>query len=76
MKKDRAIPATSISAMAGALRDRGTPEPAASLAAETGIAVFKVAFTRWISAPGQPDLPDLPGTLRASLGELRGVLTD
>src|SRR5690348_13099078 len=30
--------------MARALRDRGIPEPTASLAAETGIAVFKVAF--------------------------------
>lgn len=60
-------------AMAGALRDRGVPEPTASLAAETGIAVFKVAFGRWISEPGQPDLP---GILRESIGELRGVLTD
>ncbi|MFH8385868.1 hypothetical protein ACH4E7_33935 [Kitasatospora sp. NPDC018058] len=37
-------------AMAGALRDRGTPEPAASLTAETGIAVFKVAFARWTTS--------------------------
>jgi hypothetical protein len=41
--------AALASAMAGALRDCGIPEPAASLAAETGIAVFKVAFARWIS---------------------------
>jgi AcrR family transcriptional regulator len=59
--------------VAGALRDRGFPEPAASLAAETGIAVFKVAFVRWIGDPGQPDLP---GLLRESLEELRDVLTD
>jgi hypothetical protein len=57
--------------MAGALRDRGIPEPAASLAAETGIAVFKVAFARWISEPGQPDLP---GILRESMAELKDVL--
>ena len=43
----------------------------ASLAAETGVAVFKVAFARWVSAPGQPDLP---GIFRESLAELRGVL--
>lgn len=60
-------------AMAGALRDRGVPEPAASLAAETGIAVFKVASGRWISEPGQPDLPEI---FRESIEELRGVLTD
>jgi AcrR family transcriptional regulator len=65
--------AAFASAMAGALQDRGIPEPAASLAAETGIAVFKVAFARWISDPGQPDLP---GILRESMEELRGVVTD
>jgi AcrR family transcriptional regulator len=60
-------------AIAGALRDRGIPEPAASLAAETGIAVYRVAFARWLSLPGQPDLP---GILRESLEELRGVVAD
>ena len=65
--------AAFASAVAGALRDRGVPEPAASLAAETGMAVFKVAFARWISEPGQPDLP---GILRESMAELGGVLTD
>ena len=65
--------AAMASAVAGALRDRGVPEPAASLAAETGVAVFKVAFARWISEPGQPDLP---GIIRESMAELRGVLAD
>ena len=63
--------AAMASAVAGALRDRGVPEPAASLAAETGVAVFKVAFARWISEPGQPDLP---GIIHGSMEELRGVL--
>jgi len=57
-------------AMAGALRDRGIPEPAASLAAETGVAVYRVAFARWTREPGQPDLPSI---LRESMEELRGV---
>jgi AcrR family transcriptional regulator len=61
------------SAMAAALRDRGVPEPAASLAAEMGVAVFKVAFARWVSEPGQPDLP---GILRESMDEMTGVLAD
>jgi AcrR family transcriptional regulator len=37
-------------ALAEALRRRGVPDPAASLAAETGIAVFKVAFEQWVSS--------------------------
>ena len=65
--------AALASAVAGALRDRGIPEPAASVAAETGVAVFKVAFARWVSEPGQPDLP---GIFRELMAELRGALTD
>jgi AcrR family transcriptional regulator len=65
--------AALASAVAGALRERGIPEPAASLAAETGVAVFKVAFARWIGDPGQPDLP---GIIRESMGDLRDVLAD
>jgi AcrR family transcriptional regulator len=65
--------AALASAVACALRDRGIPDPAASLAAEAGAAVFKTAFGRWISEPGQPDLP---GIIRESMSELRGMLTD
>ena len=36
--------------LAKALHARGVKEPAASLAAEAGIAVLKVGFERWISA--------------------------
>ena len=64
--------AALAAAVAGALRDRGIAEPAASLAAETGVAVFKIAFARWISEPGQPDLP---GIIRESMTELSGMLT-
>ena len=65
--------AALASAVAGALRDRGISEPAASVAAETGVAVFKVAFARWVSEPHQPDLP---GIFRELMAELRGALTD
>jgi AcrR family transcriptional regulator len=65
--------AALAAAVASALRDRGIPEPTASLAAETGVAVFKIAFVRWISEPGQPDLP---GIIRESMRELGGMLTD
>jgi AcrR family transcriptional regulator len=57
-------------AMAAALRDRGVPEPAASLAAEAGIAVFRVAFERWTIEECRPDLAEL---MRDSLAQLRAV---
>lgn len=34
--------------LAAALRDRGVDEPAATLAAQSGVSVFGVAFTQWI----------------------------
>jgi hypothetical protein len=36
-------------AMADALRGRGVPTAEASLAAETGVAVFRVGWERWIT---------------------------
>jgi AcrR family transcriptional regulator len=62
--------ATLASAIAAALRHRGVSDPAASLTAEAGIAVFKVAFERWVSDPGQPDLPKI---IRQSLDDLRAL---
>jgi len=62
--------ASLATALAEALRQRGVSEPAASLTAEAGIAVFKIAFERWVDGPSQPELPQL---IRESLGELRAV---
>ncbi|HEY1319412.1 MAG TPA: TetR family transcriptional regulator [Streptosporangiaceae bacterium] len=62
--------AALASALASALRGRGVTDPAAGLTAEAGIAVFKIAFERWVNGAGQPDLPRL---IRESLGELRAV---
>jgi AcrR family transcriptional regulator len=59
--------------IARALRARGIREPAASLSAETGIAVFKVARARWIGESCQPDLPEM---LRESMTDLRDVVAD
>ncbi len=42
--------ATMASAVSVALRERGVGEPAASLAAQSGIAVFHIGFTQWIDA--------------------------
>jgi hypothetical protein len=49
---------------------RGVTEPAASLTAEAGIAVFKIAFGRWIDAANRHDFRDL---IRESLDELKSV---
>ena len=62
--------AALASAIADALRQRGVGDPTASLTAEAGIAVFKIAFERWVNGTGQPDLPKV---IRESLGELRAV---
>jgi AcrR family transcriptional regulator len=60
--------ATLASALAEALRRRGVKEPTASLTAEAGIAVFKVAFERYVEEGNERDLPRL---IRASLEELQ-----
>jgi len=57
-------------AIAVALRERGVADPAASLTAEAGIAVFKIAFGRWIIQDGGADLPEL---IKASFEELKTV---
>jgi AcrR family transcriptional regulator len=45
--------ATLSAALAQALRERRVGEPDASLVAETGIAVFRVAFAQWVCASEQ-----------------------
>ena len=65
--------AAIAAALAGTLRERGVGEPAASLAAEAGIAVFRVAFERWI-AEGEDH--DLARVIQDALGELRAVTAE
>ncbi|WP_250002538.1 TetR/AcrR family transcriptional regulator [Actinoplanes sp. M2I2] len=45
-------------ALASALRERGLGDPAAALAAEAGVAAFKVAFARWMTDPADGPLVD------------------
>jgi len=63
--------ASLATALADALRQRGVTEPAASLTAEAGIAVFRIAFGRWLDETNERDLPDL---IRSSLDELRALV--
>jgi AcrR family transcriptional regulator len=57
-------------AMAAALRERGVAEPAATLAADTGIAVLRVAFARWLDEGVARPLPEV---MRETLGQLSAL---
>lgn len=71
LRERELIKLASMAAMIGdALRRRGIGEPAASLTAEAGIAVFKVAFERWLADPSARAMAE---HLRESLAELRSV---
>jgi AcrR family transcriptional regulator len=60
-------------ALADSLRSRGVGESAAILLAETGIAVFRISFERWVSGTRERDLRVL---MRESLMELRSLTAD
>jgi AcrR family transcriptional regulator len=62
--------ASLAAAITDALRQRGVPDPAASLTAEAGIAVFRIAVERWNEEPEQRDLREI---IRESLEELKAV---
>ncbi len=64
--------ATWARVLAEGLRRRGTEEPVASLAAETGVAAFRVAFEQWLSGPAGPTLAD---ALRDAFVRLSAVIT-
>ncbi|MEU7768625.1 hypothetical protein AB0B25_26450 [Nocardia sp. NPDC049190] len=57
---------------AAALRQRGIPEPAASLTAEAAIAVFKIAYTTWAEALSRRSLVEY---IQETLAELETVAT-
>jgi AcrR family transcriptional regulator len=63
--------ASLATALATALRSRGVKDLAANLTAEAGIAVFKIAFERWIDVTNEREFTAL---IRDSLDELK-VLT-
>ena len=60
--------ATLSAALAQALRERGVVEPDASLAAEAGIAVFRIAFVQWVNPS---ERRDYTGIVNESLARLR-----
>jgi AcrR family transcriptional regulator len=62
--------ASLAAALGDALRRRGVQDPAAGLTAEAGIAVFRVAFERWVN--GDSDR-DFAAFVRDGIAELRAV---
>ena len=60
--------ASLASALADALRRKGVSDPASGLAAEAGIAVFKISFVEWIHDGGDRTLSE---GIRAAVDELR-----
>jgi AcrR family transcriptional regulator len=62
--------ASLASAIADTLRERGVRDPAASLTAEVAVAVFRIAFERWVGESGPRNLPQL---VQESLEELKTV---
>ncbi|WP_436763994.1 TetR family transcriptional regulator [Streptosporangium sp. V21-05] len=77
--------ASLSAALAEALRRRGVDDASASLAAEAGIAVFKIAFQRWIEQAGraeqegrieQAGRKDFSRFIGESFAVLKAVTTD
>jgi AcrR family transcriptional regulator len=65
--------ATLATDLADVLRDRGLDQSAASLIGEIAIAVFRIAFERWIGDSNQRAFPEL---IRESLDQLGGLIGD
>ena len=58
------------SAIEASLRKRGVADSAAQLTAEAGLAIFKVAFERWVR---ESKAGDLPHYIRTALDDLKTV---
>lgn len=57
-------------ALAAALRERGVPEPTATLSAQSGVTVFSVAFQQWISEGETRSLHEIEREMFAQLTTL------
>lgn len=69
-ERERNKLAALAAAMATALQRRGVKEPTATLAAEMGVAIFKIAFERWLDDPQERDSTYF---VRESLDEMKAV---
>lgn len=62
--------ATLAATLAAGLRDRDVPDADAAIAAEAGVAVFRISFERWV---GQDTDEDLVAVLRDSFSRLAAI---
>jgi AcrR family transcriptional regulator len=69
-ERERIKLASLAAELAEGLRRRGVADPAASLAAEMGVTVFRISFERWIKGKNDRTLAQ---TMRESLNELKLV---
>jgi AcrR family transcriptional regulator len=65
--------ATLAAALAQALRERGIGEPDASLTAEAGIAIFRVAFAQWVSKSERRSYVEIVNDALARLKSLTAI---
>ena len=69
-ERERIKLASLATALTAGLRARGVREPAASLAAEMGVTVFRVSFDRWL---GDKRERTFAKVVAESLDELKAV---
>jgi len=62
--------ASLANSLAAALRERGITEPTATLAAESGVTVFRVSFAQWIAAGEERSLDQIERETFRGLGML------
>jgi AcrR family transcriptional regulator len=60
-------------AIAATLRERGIREPAATLAAESGVTVFRMSFAQWIAVGSERSFIDIERDLFAELTAMATV---
>ena len=65
--------ASLSAALADGMRRRGVRDPDASLVAEVGVAVLRVAFERWVSGPASRTLT---ATMRESFDQVKALTAD
>jgi AcrR family transcriptional regulator len=67
LERERTKMAAITVAATTALRDRGTPEPDATLLARVGVALFQTTFAHWADHPTDTDYPALVRETAAKL---------
>lgn len=72
-ERERHKLASLAATVAGALRARAVAEPAATLAAESGITVFGIAFGQWIGEGEHRSFADITAAVMRELRSLTGT---